>query len=89
MVLIKEDNTLRLGEIREVTDDAVDLQWYGTTWSRTRWKFYPGWETPDCGETVFVKSQSHGKPATCIVPKGQIIFCFARLTLQSTLPKAI
>ena len=89
MVLVKEGKTLRLGEIREVREEDVMVQWYGTTspkgWSRSRWKFYPGWESSD-GETTFVKSQSHGKPATCIVPKKNIHRCFKKLTLQSTLP---
>ena len=89
MVLIKDERSLRLGEIIEEEEETVTVHWYGTTspkdWSRTRWKFYPGWENSS-GEIEFVKAQFHGKPATCIVPKSQILHCFTKLNLNGSLP---
>ena len=89
MVLIQEENSLRMAEIREIYEDTLEVHWYGsstpTNWSRERWKFYPGWETQE-GDISYVQSQSHGKPATCIVPKNQVFYCFKKLNLNSTLP---
>ena len=47
--VIRQDKNVRIGEIIEVWDDTIKLQWYGSTTAKSlarhRWKFYKGWET--------------------------------------------
>ena len=92
MVLVKQDKKIRLGEITELQEDHIKVQWYGTTSTRSlarhRWKFYPGWETPD-GEIEYKKTQAGGKPALCDLDKSEIWKIFTKLTLQSTLPSEV
>ena len=92
MAVIRQDKHVRIGEIVEVSDDTIKLQWYGTTTNkdlaRYRWKFYPGWETKD-GEVEFKKTQVGGEPAMCEFEKREVWKIFDKLTAQSTLPSAI
>ena len=75
MAVIRQDKRVRIGEIVEVSDDTIKLQWYGTTTNkdlaRYRWKFYPGWETKD-GEVEFKKTQVGGDPAMCVFENAML-----------------
>ena len=92
MVVVKQSEGARIGEIVETKEEDVTLHWYGPATERSRprqhWKFYPGWETPD-GEMKYKRSQAGGKPALCEVKKSEISLIFNRLTLQSTLPAEV
>ena len=92
MVVVKQSEGARIGEIVEIKEEDVTLHWYGPATERSRprqhWKFYPGWETPE-GEMKYKRSQAGGKPALCEVKKSEISLTFNRLTLQSTLPAEV
>ena len=92
MAVIRQDKNVRIGEIIEVWDDTIKLQWYGSTTAKSlarhRWKFYPGWETRE-GEIEYRRTQVGGQPATCEFEKKEIWKVFTKLNVQGTLPMEI
>lgn len=98
MVIMDEGNKkIRIGEIRELFDNELTIQWYGTntpkSLSRSRWKYYPGWENDD-GDIQYKRMQGFGiqrkvKPAECMVSRSNILTCFQKLTLSSTIPEDV
>ena len=93
MVIVKQGETVRVGEIVEESNDTWTVQWYGTTTTKDRprrqWKWYPGWEKDD-GEIVYERAQNGpGKPALCEIPKAEVIVAFKKLSVHSALPSEV
>jgi len=94
MVVIKEANNVRVGEIIEDGGDAVQVQWFGTTTNkaapRQRWKFLPVWEDRETKECQISKfGSSNQKPSTLPIRKDDLYLVFTKLNLNGTIPEII
>ena len=94
MLLIKQGETMRLGEARNELDEDWEVHWFGTTSSRShpraRGKFYPGWENPQTGEIIYSNTiHGAGTPAIGQVRVDDVVAAFDSLTIKAGIPPQI
>lgn len=94
MAIVKEDHSVRIGEIIEDADENWKLHMFGTlsmkTLPRTRWKFYPRWVNPNTDEIIISRIQNNKMlPDKLLVPKENVYVTFTKLHLNGTIPTDI